>query len=225
MDEPDSTSELRRQLELRRSIVEKLKLRQQKRVESGANGPAASSSPVAEQGGANGAQNGGETTSTTAAAATGQARPVGSFSKYNVKVEPNNRSSSSSSQRPPSSVNKATGPLWTPAGKELTPRSWKSGPGAGLHGNESLFNDYSQRFVDSGERPQNHIQSVTPHEHRDELANRRRLWELKQTLIERRAVGPAYAHVDLKSVDLARVLQVRNKKKKFKYFFIYVVFF
>lgn len=74
-----------------------------------------------------------------------------------------------------------------------------------LKGTQSAnpHNDYSQHFIDSGQRPQNFIRDVGMHERFTEYPKLKELIRLKDGQIARRATQPMYLKCDLKSFDLS----------------------
>lgn len=74
----------------------------------------------------------------------------------------------------------------------------------------ALKNDYSQRFVDTGERPQNFIRESEQLEDRYlEYPNLRDLMIRKAELTATRATPPFYLQCDLKQISLEATLQSR----------------
>lgn len=73
-----------------------------------------------------------------------------------------------------------------------------------LKGTQSFnpHNDYSQHFVDTGQRPQNFIRDVGLHDRFEEYPKLRELIKLKDELISETATPPMYLKADLKSFDL-----------------------
>jgi N6-adenosine-specific RNA methylase IME4 len=65
-----------------------------------------------------------------------------------------------------------------------------------------LKNDYSQHFVDTGERPQNFIRDADINERFEEYPKMKELIRLKEELIKLRATPPFYIRADLKTFDL-----------------------
>lgn len=73
-----------------------------------------------------------------------------------------------------------------------------------LKGTQSLnpHNDYSQNFVDTGQRPQNFIRDVGLADRFEEYPKLRELIRLKNELISETAHPPMYLKCDLETVDL-----------------------
>lgn len=73
-----------------------------------------------------------------------------------------------------------------------------------LKGTQSLnpHNDYSQNFVDTGQRPQNFIRDVGLADRFEEYPKLRELIRLKNELIDETAHPPMYLKCDLESFDL-----------------------
>ena len=62
--------------------------------------------------------------------------------------------------------------------------------------------DYSQEFVDTGERPQNFLRDVPYNERYLEYPKLQRLMELKDEVIKKRATPPVSLKADLRTLDL-----------------------
>merc|ERR1712141_667020 len=73
-----------------------------------------------------------------------------------------------------------------------------------LKGTQSLnpHNDYSQNFVDTGQRPQNFIRDVGLADRFEEYPKLRELIRLKNELIDETAHAPMYLKCDLETFDL-----------------------
>eukprot|EP00128_Syssomonas_multiformis_P006155 Colp12_sorted_trinity150504_noHs@7500 len=63
-------------------------------------------------------------------------------------------------------------------------------------------NDYSQHFVDTGQRPQNFIRESDPSERFDEYPKHKELIKLKDAYCADRATPPMYVKCDLREFDL-----------------------
>ena len=76
-----------------------------------------------------------------------------------------------------------------------------------LKGTQSLnpHNDYSQNFVDTGQRPQNFIRDFGMEERFEEYPKLRELIKLKDNQIGEVAFDPMYIHADLKVYDLHQI--------------------
>ncbi|CAL8103643.1 unnamed protein product [Calicophoron daubneyi] len=76
-----------------------------------------------------------------------------------------------------------------------------------LKGTQSAnpHNDYSQHFVDTGERPQNFIRDTGLRNRFEEYPKLRELIRLKDELIQSRATPPMYLQADLKTFDLTKL--------------------
>ncbi|RUS19974.1 methyltransferase-like protein 14 [Endogone sp. FLAS-F59071] len=66
----------------------------------------------------------------------------------------------------------------------------------------SIRNDYSQNFVDSGQRPHNYIRDSNLKERFDEYPKLKELTKLKNELVESRSTPPAYLKADLRNFEL-----------------------
>ncbi|RUP52261.1 hypothetical protein BC936DRAFT_149830 [Jimgerdemannia flammicorona] len=66
----------------------------------------------------------------------------------------------------------------------------------------SIRNDYSQNFVDSGQRPHNYIRDSNLKERFDEYPKLKELTKLKNDLVDARSTPPAYLQADLRNFDL-----------------------
>eukprot|EP01105_Mastigella_eilhardi_P006526 TRINITY_DN1806_c0_g1_i1.p1 TRINITY_DN1806_c0_g1~~TRINITY_DN1806_c0_g1_i1.p1 ORF type:complete len:459 (-),score=62.80 TRINITY_DN1806_c0_g1_i1:31-1407(-) len=67
---------------------------------------------------------------------------------------------------------------------------------------EPVKNDYSQHFVDSGERPQNFVRDTDVSERFEEFPKLKLLVQLKEELIRKHATPPMFLQADLKTFDL-----------------------
>ncbi|VEL22465.1 unnamed protein product [Protopolystoma xenopodis] len=76
-----------------------------------------------------------------------------------------------------------------------------------LKGTQSAnpHNDYSQHFVDTGERPQNFIRDTGLKNRFEEYPKLRELIRLKDALIVERATPPMYLRADLSTFDLCQL--------------------
>ena len=63
-------------------------------------------------------------------------------------------------------------------------------------------NDYSQHFLETGERPQNFIRDTTVEEGLAEYPKLARLLAAKDAMVDSRRTPPMYVQADLKSFDL-----------------------
>ena len=68
---------------------------------------------------------------------------------------------------------------------------------------KQIRNDYSQHFVDTGERPQNFIRDTDPNERFQDYPKLNELIKRKDQVLNRRATSPFYMNVDLKTFDLS----------------------
>ena len=76
-----------------------------------------------------------------------------------------------------------------------------------LKGTQSLnpHNDYSQNFVDTGQRPQNFIRDFGMEERFEEYPKLRELIKLKDDQLAEIAFDPMYIHADLRTYDLMQI--------------------
>eukprot|EP01127_Copromyxa_protea_P021825 TRINITY_DN7610_c0_g1_i1.p1 TRINITY_DN7610_c0_g1~~TRINITY_DN7610_c0_g1_i1.p1 ORF type:complete len:530 (-),score=94.84 TRINITY_DN7610_c0_g1_i1:60-1649(-) len=70
---------------------------------------------------------------------------------------------------------------------------------------EEIANDYSQHFVDTGERPQNFVRDSAMQDRFEEYPSLRTLLEKKDELIQLRNTPPFYLQQDLKTFDLSQL--------------------
>ncbi|GFE53784.1 hypothetical protein BaOVIS_011880 [Babesia ovis] len=83
-----------------------------------------------------------------------------------------------------------------PDGKRADKRSFIA-----TRGRERIQNDYNQRFVDTGERPQNFVRDVGEGERFGEYPKLDRLSNLKREIITKRATPARYIRANLRTFD------------------------